>query len=327
MVNKRLAMMLLLVLVLPSAFGDGGKPVCIAGVPVAERPCLAIVSFDDGSIPREKWWGPSWDVGSGLADILTTSMLDSNRFRLLERGLLAKVTAEQDLSASARVDASKAARIGKVIGGDYLVMGRVTEFACETRRASGVGEIAGSLVGLKQSVTKAHVAVDIHIVDADTSEILGSFTGRGEESRTKFGMSASGVGAFAIGSYDFMQSILGVATRKAIDQFTANLCKALDQKKLVLPPKHTSPVRPDGVVLNVEGKMLVANIGAAKGYAIGDCVELRRNGKVLRDPDTGEVLRVTSELVCSGKIIRIDEKTATFSSSQAAVSRRSRAIL
>ena len=54
----------------------------------------------------------------------------------------------------------------------------------------------------------------------------------------------------------------------------------------------------------------MANIGYAKGYAIGDCVELRRKGKELKDPDTGEVLRVTSEFVCSGRIIHIDEKTA-----------------
>ena len=194
MVSKYFATGMLFVLAVSSALAAEKAPGYAAcAIPMSERPCTAIVSFDDGSIQREKWWGPGWDVGSGLADILTTSILSTNRFRLLERSLLKQVTAEQDLGASSRVDPSKAAKLGRVIGADYLIMGRVTEFAWETRRAGGIGDVAGRLVGLKQSVTKARVAVDIHIVDADTSEIVGKFhrTRRGEPDQVRHGRERS----------------------------------------------------------------------------------------------------------------------------------------
>jgi curli biogenesis system outer membrane secretion channel CsgG len=309
--RKYVGVLLMLALLAAPALAGDKEPVAVSvNVPMAERPCLAIVSFDDGSLQRQSWWGSGWDVGSGLANILTTTMLDAGRFRLLERSLLEKVTSEQDFGATTRVDASKAAKMGKIIGADYLIMGKVTEFTWETKGGGGLGAIAGGIVGVAASRTKARVCIDVRVVDADTAEILGSYSGKGEESRSKFAIGSSQIGAIAFGSSDFMQSILGLATKKAIDQWETNLCQALDSKKLVLVPKHRAPVRPDGSVLGVEKNTLISNTGSSKGYAVGDAVEIHRKGKVLKDPDTGEVLRVMTELVCKGKIVRVDEKTA-----------------
>lgn len=279
----------------------------------ADRPCLAIVALDDGSLKRESWWGNNWDVGSGLSDMLTTALLDKSRFRLLERSLLDKAIAEQDLGATSRVDPSKAAKIGKVIGADYLVMGKVTQFGWTTRNAGGIGGLIGGAAGISSSKTKATVSIDVRIVDAETAEILGSFNGKGEDSRSKVSVAAlggNGFGAISLGSSDFMETILGVATKKALDDWTANFCKALDAKKLVLTPKHRAVSRPDGVILYIEGSKLVANIGTAKGYLPGDRVEIHRKGKVLKDPDTGEVLKVLTEMIGTGAIVSVEEKTA-----------------
>jgi curli biogenesis system outer membrane secretion channel CsgG len=284
----------------------------VVNVPMAERPTLAIVAFDDGSIKRESWWGTSWDIGGGLSDMLTTILLDKNRFRLLERSLLDKAMAEQDLSATARVDPKTAVKIGKVIGADYLIMGKVTQFSWETKSGGGLFN-AGGLLGLGMSKTKAQVAVDVRIVDAETAEILGSYSGKGDESRSSISIGKSGFGAIAIGSSDFLGTALGRATRQAISQWADNFCRAVDDKKLTLTPKHRAPVRPDGIVLSVDGSLVVANIGVAKGYAVGDLVEIRRKTKELKDPDTGEILRVLSDLIASGTIVKIDQKTADIS--------------
>lgn len=282
-------------------------------VAMSERPCLAIVALDDGSLKRESWWGNNWDVGSGLSDMLTTTLLDKNRFRLLERSLLNKAIAEQDLGASSRVDPTKAAKIGKIIGADYLVMGKITQFGWTTRDSGGLGGVIGGAAGFSASKTKATVAFDIRIVDAETAEILGSYSGKGEDSRSKVSVAAlnsHGFGAMTIGSSDFMTTILGVATRKAIDDWVANFCKAVDCKKIVLTPKHRPVAHPDGVILNVEGTTIIANIGTAKGYLPGDRVEICKKGKELKDPDTGEVLKVMTELIGTGSITKIEEKTA-----------------
>ena len=303
---------LLLALLLPAVpvLAAEQKVVPVVSVPMSERPCLAIVSFDDGSIQRQEWWGSTWDVGSGLANILTTVLLERNQFRLLERSLLEKVVAEQDLGESSRVNAKTAAQAGKITGADYLLMGKVTQFSAETKSAGGLAGLAGGIVGVGQSKTKARVAIDVRVVDAETTEILASFSGNGEEGRGKWAIGASGIGAVAIGSSDFMESVLGIATKKAITQWADNFCRSLDQKKLVLPPKHRVPVRPEGVVLLVQGDALVANTGTLKGYAVWDRVEVHHVAKELKDPATGEVLRVMTELVATGTITKIDEKTA-----------------
>ena len=311
---KYLALVLILATGLacvPALAADKPAPKDI-NVPMAERPCLAVVSFDDGSLRREEWWGRKWDVGSGLADILTTTMLKRNRFRLLERTLLQKAMAEQDLGASGRVDPKTAAKIGQIIGADYLIMGKVTQFSWDKKQTGAIIPISG-IGGLGVSRTKAHVAVDLRIVDATTAEILGSYTGKAEESKGSLVVGHTEIGGLFIGSSDFMNTILGQATRKAITEWCDNLCRAQDENKLQLVAKHRPVMHPDGAVLYVQGAMGITNTGTAKGYAVGDAVEIHRKGKELVDPETGEVLRVLTNLIGTGTVTKVDGKTADIS--------------
>ena len=288
---------------------DKDKPQQI-NVPMADRPMLAVVAFDDGSLQKQEWWGSSWDIGKGLADILTTVMLERSRYRLVERSLLEKVTGEQDLGAGGRVDPATASKIGKLIGADYLVMGKVTTFTVEQKKMGGLFNLGG-LTGIGTASSKAHVAVDLRIVDATTGEILGSYPGKADESKGSLTIAGvSGIGAVAFGSSDFNNTILGKACRNAIGQWCDNLSKAQDSSTLVLTPKHRAVMRPDGVILDVSGTTVIANCGTEKGYAVGDKVEIHKKCKELKDPDTGEVLRVTTELIGTGTITGCDAKTA-----------------
>ena len=294
---------------IPTFAADKPKPQQI-NVPMGERPMLAVVAFDDGSLQRQEWWGSSWDIGKGLADILTTVMLERNRYRLVERSLLEKVTAEQDLGAGGRVDPTTASKIGKLIGADYLIMGKVTTFTVEKKEAGGLINIHG-LGGLGTASSKAHVAVDLRVVDATTGEILGSYPGKADESKGSLLVAGhTSFGVIAIGSSDFNNTILGKACRNAIGQWCDNLAKAQDASTLVLTPKHKPVMHPDGTVLDVEGSTIIANCGTAKGYAVGDRVEIHKKGKEIKDPDTGEVIRVTTQLIGTGAITKCDEKSA-----------------
>ena len=66
-------------------------------------------------------------------------------------------------------------------------------------------------------------------------------------------------------------------------------------------------------MLNNDGSVIIANIGTEKGYLPNDKVEIHKKGKVLRDPDTGEILKVMTELIATGTITKIEEKTAEIS--------------
>lgn len=85
------------------------------------RPTVAVLYFNNGS------FGPGakdYDMlGRGVADFLITELSANPRIRVVERDQIAKITAEQDLGASGRMDAETAVRLGKLLGAQYMVTG------------------------------------------------------------------------------------------------------------------------------------------------------------------------------------------------------------
>ncbi len=306
MVRSHVSLILLAVLVCSPVFAKGTPappaPRSI-NVPMAQRPRMAVLKLDDGSIQRQEWWGKDWDVGTGLADVLTSSLMQRNRFRLIERAALKDVLGEQALANSAVVDPKKAAELGKVAGVDYLIIGKVTEFAWEKKDSGGVLKNLGVAV----SSTEARVAVDLRVVDTTTSEIVGAYAGVGKESKSSVALAQADMGAVAFGSSNFMQSILGKATRAAMENWTDEVCRAQDAGNLKLDPKG---LHPDGKVVMIDGDTIISNTGENKGYCCGEKVEIHHAGKTLTDPDTGEVLRVVTELVARGEITKVDKNSA-----------------
>ncbi|HYH02456.1 MAG TPA: CsgG/HfaB family protein, partial [Bacillota bacterium] len=72
---------------------------------------VAVLPFDDGSI-QKRWWNHRWDVGKGVADELVTELLNTGKFRLVERDKIEEILDEQDFGSRGRVDSATAARIG-----------------------------------------------------------------------------------------------------------------------------------------------------------------------------------------------------------------------
>jgi curli biogenesis system outer membrane secretion channel CsgG len=54
-----------------------------------------------------------WRLGRGASDILTTELVKTGKFNVMERDTFAAIIKEQNLGASGRIDPSTAARIGK----------------------------------------------------------------------------------------------------------------------------------------------------------------------------------------------------------------------
>ncbi len=65
---------------------------------------------------------------NGIEAMITDAMNRSGRFRMIERQFVGDVLAEQDLGASGRVAQPSAAKIGKVLGAQYLVQAVVTSY-------------------------------------------------------------------------------------------------------------------------------------------------------------------------------------------------------
>lgn len=174
------------------------------------RQVVAVLDFDFGAI--ERWWGQD-DIGKGIADQLVDELVNDGTFRVVERKKLGALLGEQDLARSDRADPSAAqiARVGKVLGARYLLVGSITKFAVEQKggglRVKGIGIGGGG--------AKAEVNLTARLIDTSTSEILASIKAEGSSKKgTALNLSKGGTG-LNIHSSEFRESALGDAQEKA----------------------------------------------------------------------------------------------------------------
>ena len=110
------------------------------------RPGVAVMPFAKGiSIGANKEDLDALSVG--LQQILITELAQNSTLRLVERGMIRDILAEQDLGAANRIDAQTAARVGKIVGARYAFTG-------------GFNDVSGTF------------RLDGHLVDVETSEII-----------------------------------------------------------------------------------------------------------------------------------------------------------
>jgi curli biogenesis system outer membrane secretion channel CsgG len=233
----------------------------------AAKPRVAVTDFEIGVDNA-----PS-NIGSGIADMLTTALVKSGKVDVYERAKLQAILGEQGLSMSGMVDPNAAIKMGKLLGVQYIITGKLTEY--------GVSESGSDIGSFSFKNTEARVAADCRMIDTTTGRILLADTGVGTESQGGISESSNNV---AIGMEGYDSSIIGKATRKAIEDMVA---------------KTIANIQLEGRVLTVSGTVVRVNLGKDQ-TKVGDLFEVLRMGEPIKDPDTGEVLDV--ETVKVGKI-------------------------
>lgn len=167
---------------------------------------IAVAQFKDKT--GGGWW--TGQIGDGMADQMVTALFSSNRFIVLDRQVLDDVLTEQDLGAAGRIRQDTAAPIGEVEGAELLIVGAVTEFeGGASGMQGGVGGIGGIggigggvLSALAGGYRKAHMAIDVRIIDTRTSRIVAATSVEGEATDVNMGGligGFTGSGALAAG--------------------------------------------------------------------------------------------------------------------------------
>src|ERR1035438_3218592 len=176
-------------------------------------------------------FGTTVDIGKGISDLLITDLVKDGTFSIIERATLDKIMAEQNFSNSERADPASAARIGKLLGVDAILVGSITQFGNETKKTNlggGGGNWGGfGLGGVGHSNSKANVGITARLINVDTAEILGVAEGAGQSSRSSTSMLGGGGnwhgfggGNADFGSSDFQNTIIGEAVKMAVDKLT-----------------------------------------------------------------------------------------------------------
>jgi curli biogenesis system outer membrane secretion channel CsgG len=143
------------------------------------------------------------EIGNGLRDMLATALLESNRFSVLERQELSSIMQEQELSASGAVGKESRIQRGILIGSDLMITGAVTEFEGKASGGGGglgVGGLIGGVIGgIGATMNKAHIGIDLRIVNVATGEIIAAKKVVGEAKDANIGTIVGGFGGGVFG--------------------------------------------------------------------------------------------------------------------------------
>jgi len=288
--------------------------VCATALAGAQRKKrVAIMDFDYATVHSSSAaiFGQDVDIGKGISDLLVSDLVKDGTYSVIERKAIDKIMAEQNFSNSDRANPTSAAKIGKLLGVDAIIVGSITQFGDETQNKNiggGGGNWHGvGMGGFGHKKTKAIVGISARLVDIDTGEILGVADGKGESSRSSTSLlggggnwSGFGGGHADFGSSDFQSTIIGEATKLATDQLSAGLVS--DNSKLAI-----RQVIVEGLVAAVDGGQVVLNVGGKEGVKVGDQLNVERVTHEIKDPSTGKVIRRMTSPVGVVKVTDVDD--------------------
>ena len=233
---------------------------------------VAILDFEYGTVRSQTQaaFGTDVDVGKGMTNLLVKYLVKDGTYSVIERGALDKVLAEQNFSNSDRANPNSAAKIGKLLGVDAIIVGVITQFGGENKDTKvgggGGGGFGGfGLGGFSHKKSKAIVSEDERLVDIDTAEILGVADGKGESSRESTSLLGGGGnwhgfggGNVDFGSSDFQETFIGEAVKNAMEQMSAGLIA--DAPKL-----QARTIVVQGMLACVDKNAVVVNVGKKAG--------------------------------------------------------------
>lgn len=246
----------------------------------SEKPRIAVVQFENNSTSR--WHGPR--LGRAGADELTTQLVQSGEFTVVERDRLQALMAEQKLGQSGAVDPSTAAKIGQLLGVQGIVTGSITQFSVE-EKGGGIGPVQASFA-------EAETKIDIRVVDTSTGEILLAAEGGGKK---RFGGAVIENVNF---EREFDAGLAQEALRPAVEKTV--------EKIVQLKPKLASikPSAPPGEIVGANEDRYYINRGENFGVEVGQRFDVYRVVDEIRNSD-GELLDTVTEKVGTLSVTRV----------------------
>lgn len=160
----------------------------------------------------------TYDVPDAMAavisDFFRRMLFKSEGITLLERERLEDIGAELKFGMSGLVSDKTAAKIGKIAGCQYMLLGSITNLA---KGGSGVGMpgFVPLLGGIGVSKGKVKAALDVRVIDVETAAVVFANSAEGEASKSDTGVTLYGI--------DFTNSEFGGIENTAIARQHQNL--------------------------------------------------------------------------------------------------------
>ena len=245
----------------------------------------------------------NWDVGGGLAAMLTTALQKSGQFVVLERASMPAIIFEQEMKANNVANPETGPKLGQVGAAQFIIVGAVTEFGVQDKGGSfniGVGGAVkgnplSSLFGGKHQ--EGSVAIDMRIIDTSTTQVVQVVTEKEPISQTSYNASLN-YKAMDMGGDQFDNTPLGEASRRVIERAVSDVIAAAAKQ-----PWHA-------LLVDYDGKEAVINAGRNAGVKPGDHFNVERIAQKLTDPATGEVLSVKRVSLGTLEVKSVEERVS-----------------
>jgi curli biogenesis system outer membrane secretion channel CsgG len=233
------------------------------------RPVVAVTDFENLANASGRW-----NLGDGMADLLVTELLKTDRVIVLERKDLKNILEELALQSKDLFRKEGKAARGRLRNAQYLIQGSVTDF---TESSEIGGWLATRWLRLFGRSRRARVAVVIRVSDVESGQILSSV-------KAEHSVSAGGLGAaaqykdVAFGGDAFFRTPLGRATEEAIRKAVRQILRDL-------------PVRPwEPRIADSSPGFVVINGGRNVRLKVGDEFVVREAPREITDPVSGQII-------------------------------------
>jgi TolB-like protein len=192
-----------------------------------------------------------------VEDALIRTFVATNKFDVIERAKMEAVVNEHDFATSSFGDPANAARLGKLLGAQYLVVGNVHEL--------GTSVVHGDIPYVDETTctATARLRIEMRVVRTETGKIVAAHMADSDT--------------------------IGAKGQACGTSPQAALVKALDRVAQFLVGKTIDLVYPIRVV-HVGGDEITLNRGEGGDFVVGATLECFTQGEAIVDPDTGETL-------------------------------------
>jgi hypothetical protein len=203
---------------------------------------VAVLDFNSPALPAK-----DADAGKVASDLLSKE-LDKSGYAMIDRKQVDQALQEKKLEAR-QLDASSAASVGRSLGADAVIVGRV-QLAPQQAAKKAFGAAGGfrSQEPSQNAAPAPTVEVTATAINSQTADNLAVASSQSGQSQDA--------------------SLAG-----AVDQVAASLRQQIQQK--------ASQLKIAGTVTGVTAKFLTLDVGAKAGLKVGDRLEVRRDSKVI----------------------------------------------
>ncbi|MBQ7529224.1 hypothetical protein IJT10_04910, partial [bacterium] len=198
------------------------------------------------------------DAGKIIPAALTTELANSPRFTVVERTQLEAVLREQGVGISGAVNAENAARLGELLGCEYLILGDIVELNIEEGKSSSFGFMG--IGGSSKQARKAHVSIEVKVVDTESARLVAAVNCRKTYDVGKGSGSASVAGLINSSNHDD-----GNVDNALADVYYRIVKDIADQLNTVPFKKLPAKAKLTGCIVHSENDTCYINMGKNQG--------------------------------------------------------------